>query len=54
MTKTQPWDVFSFSLLGDEIHGLLPEIKNLVFSPGYIDSTMDIPRLDLLTVAEHA
>ena len=54
VTKAQPWDVFSFSTLGEEIHSLMPEVKNLVFSPGYINSSMDIPRLDVLTVAENA
>lgn len=54
VTKTQPWDVFSFSTLGAEIQELLPAVKNLVFSLGYINSAMDIPRLGIFSVAENA
>lgn len=54
VTRAQPWDTFSFSTLAAEIQALVPEIKNLVFSLGFIDSTMDIPRLGILTVAENA
>lgn len=54
VTKAQPWDVFSFSTLGDDLHRLVPELKNVAFDLGYIDSSMAIPRLDTLTVAENA
>lgn len=54
VSQVRPWDVFSFSKLGNELHTLLPPLKNIDFNHGFINSSMDIPRLNTLTVVEHA
>ena len=41
---------FSFSRLGDELHGQLPDLKSIDFSLGDIKTTMDLPTLASLTV----
>ena len=53
-TQTLPWDFFSFSLLSQELHDQFPNLKNVGFDLTHIDSAMDIPRLNTLTVNQHA
>ena len=53
-TKTQPWALFSVSDLGRELHAQFPNLKNVGFDLTHIDSALDIPRLNTLTVAQNA
>ncbi|MGH1373783.1 MAG: baseplate J/gp47 family protein [Cellvibrionaceae bacterium] len=53
-TKTEPWGLFSFSVLSNELHEEFANLKNVVFDLGFISSEMDLPRLNTLTVAYHA
>ncbi len=50
ITRTMPFSRFSFSKMGDELHGQLPDIKSLVFSLSDIITAMELPTLDTLTV----
>lgn len=53
-TLVLPWSLFSFSLLSQELHAKFPNLKNIGFNLTHITSANDIPRLQSLTVAEHA
>ncbi|MGQ8702885.1 baseplate J/gp47 family protein [Serratia marcescens] len=48
--KTWPNDRFSFSRLGEELHDTFTIIKSLHFSLDDITSSLDVPRLQRLTV----
>lgn len=50
VTKTWPYDRFSFSRLGEELHQTFPAIASLKFSLDDIVSALDVPRLSSLTV----
>jgi len=50
VSLTLPYARFSFSLLGEEIHILVSDVRSLVFSLGDITTALWIPRLTSLTV----
>lgn len=51
VTKTYPYERFSWSKLGEEIHEYLPQIRSLVWKQQDILSThLSIPRIETLTV----
>lgn len=50
VTVTQPWSIFSFSRLGGELHELFPALYDVRFSLTEIVSTLNIARLNNLTV----
>ncbi|MEI8244354.1 MAG: baseplate J/gp47 family protein [Lentisphaerota bacterium] len=52
VTQTWPYARFSFSRLDYELHDNFPGIAALEWAQGDIVSTLDVPRLDTLTVAE--
>lgn len=51
VAKTWPWQRFSFSRLGLEIHQAFPLAESLTFSLADIVSGLNIPRLNALTVS---
>ncbi|USD19762.1 baseplate J/gp47 family protein [Microbulbifer variabilis] len=51
-TLVYPWSLFGFSQLSREIQEQFPQISNIYFNHAQITSTMDLPRLGNLTVAE--
>ena len=50
VTKTWPYDRFSFSRLGEELHQEFPAIRSIKFSLDDILSNLDVPRLSSLSV----
>lgn len=50
VTVTEPWSIFSFSRLGGELHELFPALYDVRFSLTEIVSTLNIARLNTLTV----
>ena len=51
VTTTKPFSLFSFSLLGGELHGLFPMLASVDFSLDDIESALSVPRLNSLVVA---
>ncbi|MGI1677577.1 MAG: baseplate J/gp47 family protein [Cellvibrionaceae bacterium] len=51
-TKTNPFDLFSFSQLSRELHKEFLNLDNVHFNLAKIDSALDIPKLGSLTVQE--
>lgn len=51
VAKTWPWQRFSFSRLGQEIHQAFPLAESLTFSLADIVSGLNVPRLNALTVS---
>lgn len=51
VTRVRPWSLFSFSKLGQEIHAQFPAVLNLDFVQSHIESGMQIPRLEVLTLS---
>ncbi|WP_299940108.1 baseplate J/gp47 family protein [uncultured Microbulbifer sp.] len=49
-TLVKPWNRFSFSLLGGELHKQLDLIRGVDFNLAYIVSQMDLPRINSLSV----
>lgn len=45
VTKTHPYQRFSFSKLGEEIHEQFPEIKSIVWAQGDIVNALNIPTI---------
>lgn len=52
VTKTYPYRRFSWSLLGEEIHQLCPEVGSLIWEQQDIESDISVPRIQSLTVKE--
>ena len=50
VTKTYPYQRFSWSRLGEEIHQAIPQIQSLVWGQTGIVSELSIPRIQRLTV----
>lgn len=54
LTKTTPFSRFSWSRLGEEIHQEIPAIQSLVWGQEDIVSTLNIPRIQTLSVTKGA
>ena len=50
VTKTHPYQRFSFSKLGEEIHEQFPEIKSIVWEQGDIVNALNIPTIGTLNL----
>ena len=50
MTQTWPFNRFSISRLGQELHDFFPNLKSVEFDRDDIESLMEIPVLGNLTV----
>ena len=50
LTTTQPFSLFSFSVLGGESHSLFPLLASVNFSLADIESGLSVPRLNTLVV----
>lgn len=53
VTRTWPFDLFSMSRLGQELHDFLPNLNSVVFDRGDIESLMELPVIGTLTVNLH-
>ncbi len=54
VTKARPWSLYSLSKLGEELHEEVKDLVNVDFNISHIDSQMNVPRLNSLTVTKHA
>ncbi|MDA3979046.1 baseplate J/gp47 family protein [Gallibacterium sp. AGMB14963] len=52
VTRVYPYKRFSWSLLGEEIHQLYPEIGSLIWGQQDIESDLSVPRIRSLTISE--
>ncbi|MGL1932177.1 MAG: baseplate J/gp47 family protein [Desulfotalea sp.] len=48
--RTMPFSRFSFSLLGDKLHGLLPDLRSVTFSESDIKTKIAVATLGNLTI----
>ena len=50
VTRTWPFNRFSMSRLGQELHDYLPDLDSVAFDRGDIESLMDLPVIGTLTI----